>query len=124
MSHQHAPEVQPDGSILLWDNGNGRSPSFSRAIRYGFDETMGTHEVLFEWIDTPAFFDFAVGDADRLANGNTLITAGVSGRIIEIDPVGRIVWEKRLARPQDHWPYRTILVPASWLPAAPRALAD
>jgi len=31
-------------------------------------------------------------DADRLANGNTLITDSRHGRVIEIDPAGAIVW--------------------------------
>jgi len=124
MSHQHAPEIQPDGSILLWDNGNGRVPPYSRAIQYAFDPALGTYEVLFEWSDVPPFYDFAVGDADRLPNGNTLVTAGVSGRIIEVDPAGRIVWEKRLVRPQDHWHYRTVLVRPEWLPEHIRVLGD
>ncbi|MHC4955065.1 MAG: aryl-sulfate sulfotransferase [Planctomycetota bacterium] len=124
MSHQHAPEIQPDGSILLWDNGNTRVPPYSRAIQYSFDETLGTYDTLFEWADTPTFFDFAVGDANRLANGNTLMTAGTSQRIVEVDPVGRIVWDLRMREGYGFWHYRCHAVPDDWIPASIRALGD
>jgi len=124
MSHQHAPELQPDGSILLWDNGNGYSPPFSRAVQYSFDAEAGTYQRLFEWHDEPTFFDRAVGDANRLPNGNTLITAGVSGRIIEVDAAGRIVWDLRMEADSGFWNYRCLQVPESWIPAGMRAPAD
>jgi len=34
-------------------------------------------------------------DADRLANGNTLITDSKNGRVIEVTPEGDVVWEFR-----------------------------
>jgi len=105
--HQHAPEVQPDGTILLWDNGNGRTPPYSR----------------WEWRGDPDFFDFAVGDADRLPNGNTLITAGVSGRIIEVDPLGEIVWEIAVS-PGVWWIYRAEHLPADRVPESLKAFGD
>lgn len=115
MSHQHAPEIQDDGSILFWDNGNGHSPPRSSAKMFSFDEATGAFNSLFEWSDSPSFFDFAVGDADRQPNGNILITAGVSRRIIEIDPGGRKIWELMLGGAR-HWIYRTQQVPASFIP--------
>ncbi|MEM8882964.1 MAG: aryl-sulfate sulfotransferase [Planctomycetota bacterium] len=124
IGHQHAPEIQPDGSILLWDNGNGKNPQQSRAVQFAFDEMAGTIDVVFEWIDNPPFYDPAVGDANRLPNGNTLITAGVSGRLIEVTPAGRIVWEKRFDDGPEYWQYRAELVPDELVPAAIRALSD
>jgi len=124
MSHQHAPEIQPDGSILLWDNGNGRDPRFSRAIQYTFDVDAETYAVAFEWSDSPTFYDPAVGDANRLPNGNTLMTAGVSGRIIEVDAAGEIVWDLRMEAASGFWNYRCLRVPPSWIPERLRAPAD
>lgn len=39
------------------------------------------------------FYSQYVSGADRLPNGNTLITPGQEGRIIEVSPDGRVVWE-------------------------------
>jgi len=116
MSRQHAPEVQADGSILFFDNGSGQAPPRTSVKQFDFDEVAGTFEPLFEWSDSPPFHDFALGDADRLSNGNILVTAGVSRRIIEIDPQGRIVWELKLSGDR-HWIYRTQQVPEERIPA-------
>ena len=115
MSYQHAPEVQADGSILFWDNGNHHVPRVSRARMVSFDETTGAYEELFSWQDSPPFFDFAVGDADRMPNGNVLVTAGVSGRVIEVTLDGRIAWELALEGDR-HWIYRCRQVPEEWIP--------
>ena len=41
-------------------------------------------------------------DADRLANGNTLIVESANKRIIEVTPKGKVVWElKGLKHPID-----------------------
>jgi arylsulfate sulfotransferase len=90
--YQHAPELQEDGSILFYDNGNNRAgtgeggvPPWSRATVYEVDDTSGDPA---EWSATqrwehlteedPGEVLFAgfLGDADRLANGNVLITHG------------------------------------------------
>jgi hypothetical protein len=125
MSHQHAPEIQEDGTILLYDNGNGYTPPFTRVTRIRFDEPAGVAEIVYEWRDQPDFYDFAVGDANRLANGNILVTAGISGRLIEVVPGRGIVWESRFVDNTRWWAYRTELVPESLvdpsvLPRLPR----
>jgi hypothetical protein len=113
--YQHAPEVQDDGTILVYDNGNRRpgfgtseNPYFSRVVLYSIDGDAKTAEQLWEFRsslnDQPAFAGF-VGDADRLANGNVLITDGglngsmdgvTSAQIVEVVPFGSdggdIVW--------------------------------
>jgi len=90
---QHAPEVQPDGTILLYDNGSQRPvatddkaeapPPFSRAVLYELDRsgppsTWTARQVWEHRIDTPAgpvFADF-LGDADSIGGGHVLITHG------------------------------------------------
>ncbi|MHC4957467.1 MAG: aryl-sulfate sulfotransferase [Planctomycetota bacterium] len=123
-SHQHAPEVQADGSLLIWDNGNGAEPPRSRVVQLAFDEQAGTVEEVFEWRDTPDLFDTAVGDADRLPNGNILATAGVSGRMMEITPAGEIVWELKLSGDDTWWFYRSEFVPAEQVPDRLEPFAD
>jgi arylsulfate sulfotransferase len=98
--HQHAPEVQADGTILLYDNGNGRpgdDPPHSRAVLYAVDAAAGTVEQLWEHrsrVGDQLILAPFVGDADRLANGNVLVTDGglqavvdgVSAQIVEVVP--------------------------------------
>ena len=40
-----------------------------------------------------SFFTHFTGGAERLPNGNTLITEGASGRLFEVTPANRVVWE-------------------------------
>lgn len=97
--HQHAPEITPDGNILVFDNGNNRASPFdpinganifSRAAEYSIDEE--TMDVDLVWESTgfseeePIFAGF-LGDADTLPEtGNVLITFGgnVPARIVEV----------------------------------------
>ena len=41
----------------------------------------------------PRFFSTNISSAQRLPNGNTLITAGAGGRMFEVTKEGAIVWE-------------------------------
>ena len=107
--HQHAVEVQDDGSILLYDNGNDRpgtdanSPDvnqhpYSRAVLYSLDEASKTATQKWEMrsvIDGRPLYAFFVGDADHQPNGNILIDnggiidpAGQSALITEVVPTG------------------------------------
>jgi hypothetical protein len=124
--HAHAVELQEDGSLLLYDNGNGRpgtkagdpeSPTYSRAVLYeisdsGEDRTQW--EAIQRWehrvndIDENPLFASFLGDADRLENGNVLITHGgiwnrpatQRSRIIEVtsdnESGDSIVWDLAL----------------------------
>ena len=87
--HQHAPTTTPDGTVLMFDNGNYRarpfeeptppSESFSRAVEYRIDED--NMEVTQVWSfggpgDEPFFARF-LGDADWMPQtGNVLINYG------------------------------------------------
>jgi hypothetical protein len=88
---QHAPEVEPDGTILLYDNGSQRPPApdgkveppYSRAVQYRLDRsgprsTWTARQVWEHRIDTPVgpvYSDF-LGDADAIGDGHVLITHG------------------------------------------------
>ncbi|HLT38062.1 MAG TPA: aryl-sulfate sulfotransferase [Enhygromyxa sp.] len=74
--HQHSPEWQPDGSLILYDNavGNPELPNaevHSRAVRYALDFDAMTATMA--WADDdPKFVSALAGDADRTSNGHVL----------------------------------------------------
>ncbi len=119
-AHQHAPEVQPDGSILLYDNGVGRAEPVSRAVRYRLDGGRAWQEWAHELRDGDGDGDAdgdggrpvycsRLGDVNRLPGGNVLVTHGnildgrgrLHARIIEVTPGGDVVAELRVA--DDDW---------------------
>jgi hypothetical protein len=92
--YQHAVELQDDGSILLYDNGNDRpgtvigdpdTPMYSRAVLYEVDDSSTDRSewmVTQRWEHTVDDADGSVvyarflGDADLVSNGNVLVTHG------------------------------------------------
>lgn len=86
MTHQHDPEIQPNGNIVVCTY--GRPPQAIEIDRAG--------EVAWAWRLPPdmAFPGVLIRDADRLPNGNTLITLGT--RVVEVTREGRIVWQLRV----------------------------
>ena len=144
--HQHAVELQDDGSILLYDNGNFRpgtavgdpdAPTYSRAVLYAVDDTADDPA---QWSATqvwehrmddvqgrPLYARF-LGDADRVDNGNVLITHGgidlpdefVNVRIVEVvpdgDSGGDIVWDLSFGDAvREYSSYRAERVPSLYL---------
>ena len=125
----HDPEIHEDGTLLVFDNGgysgvieDGNPRGYqTRAVEYAIDEETSTATLIWEWpgsypVDawyTSQLYVPFWGDADRLENGNVLITAGRRGtdeltpesRVIEVTKAeGEVVWELRL--PKDHGIYR------------------
>lgn len=86
MSQQHDPEMLPNGNILFANP--GRPPQAVEINPAG--SVVWNYTIL---PDTP-FSSASTRDADRLQNGNTLIT--VANRLIEVTPQGIIVWQFRL----------------------------
>ena len=92
-SHAHDPEILPNGNIFLFDNGNHRFPiESSRAIEIAYDPVLAWADIVWAWPTEPLFFDSAMGDANRLPNGNALVTSSHHGAIYEVTPDGEIVW--------------------------------
>jgi hypothetical protein len=100
-SFQHAPERQPNGNMLLFNNGNFieplANPRVSSAVEMSLDFSVNPPTATKVWeyrlvqedLITPAYGPF-VGDADRLPNGNTIISEGPTGLIVEVDSNGNI----------------------------------
>ena len=88
-SKQHDVRRLENGNILLFDNGNNHNPATSRAVEYEIDEINKTLTLIWEYLNPYGEVSLAMGSAQRLPNGNTLINwgniAGASGgRIIEV----------------------------------------
>ena len=118
---QHAPELTPNGNVMVFDNGFGRdygaAPQFSRMVEFAIDEANLTATQVFEYgRDRPELFSPIVSDVDTLASGNRLMVSGATTRIstyvdptqvsatwaddervkawiIEVDPSGQPVFE-------------------------------
>ena len=92
-AHQHHATWLRNGNIQIFDNGmhRVRARSISRVIEV--DPT--TDEVVWTYEGNPPsqFFSGHISGATRLANRNTLVCEGTSGRLFEITPAGETVWE-------------------------------
>jgi hypothetical protein len=85
--HQHAPMITPQGTILLFDNGNKRhrptehlpDRDYSRAVEYAIDEQTMQVSQVWSYGDhgEDNFYSSALGDANLLPlKQNVLITDG------------------------------------------------
>jgi hypothetical protein len=86
---QHDPSVLDDGNLLLFDNRS--TPGASRVLE--FDLENGRPAWSYRGTAEHPFFSKFLGTAQRLPNGNTLITESDAGRAFEVDRAKKIVWE-------------------------------
>jgi hypothetical protein len=103
---QHDPEVTRSGNIVLFDNGHAELRPHSRAIEIEYEYNPSgesTAQVVWEYRPDPDVFTPIWGDADRLGNGNTLVTfgetqLGKTTRIVEASAQAEaeVVWELRM----------------------------
>ena len=101
--HMIAPGLPGSGNILVFDNQGGAGyPPAALGIYAGsrileIDPT--TKEIVWQYtaedsgLPPWAFFSSFVSNAQRLPNGNTLITEGMQGRLFQVTPDGDVVWE-------------------------------
>jgi arylsulfotransferase ASST len=85
LDKQHHATVTGD-NVLIFDNGTGRN--FSRVI----EVDPRTRNIIWDFRN-PRFFSTSRGGAQRLPNGNTLITDSDNGRVFEITSKGKMIWE-------------------------------
>lgn len=131
-----------EGNILVFDNGgwagygcpNPGAPTGNKAALRDYSRVLEFDPVTLKivWQYTPAeagcvmpvdanrFYSPFISGAQRLPNGNTLITEGSGGRIIEVTEKHEIVWEyispywgKEL---KVNMVYRAYRVPYQWIP--------
>jgi arylsulfotransferase ASST len=131
--HAHlVPKGLPGaGNLLVFDNGgasgygfaNPNAPqgvgAFARATSRVLEINPVTLELVWSY-SNPRFFSTNISGAQRLANGNTLITAGAGGRMFEVTREGAIVWEYMYplfsGANASNAVYRAYRVPYGWIP--------
>jgi hypothetical protein len=85
LNHQHNPQWLGDGAVLVADSDNNRVVELHRTDEGRWEPTWALYEA--------GGLDFAwPRDADRLPNGNTLITDTRNQRLVEVDEDGTVVW--------------------------------
>lgn len=109
---QHYPHWIPSGlpdagKLLIFNNGFGRTPSFSEILKITppastpgvynnvINSAYGPNSPDFNYsasVQTD-FYSAVLSSAQQLPNGNILIAKGDVGKIFEIDPDKNIVWE-------------------------------
>lgn len=94
VAQQHCASELEDGSILIFDNGTFRhkeSATYSRVIQVD----RSSKKIVWEYRDPHpmTFFTPFMGGAQRLQNGNTLITEAAFGRVFEVTEEGKLCWE-------------------------------
>jgi hypothetical protein len=150
----HHPHLIPrglpgEGNLLVFDNGgcagygipNGVSRYGAAAERRDYSRVLEfnpvTQEVLWQYtpaeaghiepLDSYKFYSPFVSAAQRLPNGNTLITEGANGRIFEVTAEHKTVWEYVSPYIQtgktglkDARISRAYRVPYEWIPQLPK----
>lgn len=126
------PEGLPGaGNLLLFDNGGSSgygdpspiSPNGDAIYQRAGSRVLEIDPVSMKLVwsySAPDFYSFNISSAQRLPNGNTLITEGTTGRVFEVTREKEIVWEY-LAPPGEgprasHALYRAYRIPYGWLP--------
>ena len=131
-----------EGNILVFDNGgwagygppNPGAPTGYRNARRDYSRVLEfdpvTLEVVWQYtaaeagfapiVEAYKFYSGYISSAQRLPNGNTLITEGTDGRLFEVTPEYEIVWEyisPYFGKKRNHNSvYRAYRVPYEWIP--------
>jgi hypothetical protein len=87
----HEPVLLGNGHLLVFDNFGLRREdrNYSRAL----EMDPVTQQVSWSWAGPPSFVSKICGLVQRLPNRNTLVTVSTEGRVLEVTPEGKVVWE-------------------------------
>lgn len=105
---QHDPDFLVDGWIGVFDNtfdGTRRGTFLGGSRIVALQPHTSAQKVLFPTDQSEPFYTSVGGKWQELANGNLLLVEAEAGRIVEVAPDGRTVWEWIVA------PYDEELVP-------------
>ena len=94
LSHPNEASVLKNGNFLIFDTGRhcgGEGVGFSRALELD----PNTNKMVWSYEEDPPVFLYScfLGNCQRLPNNNTLICEGTTGRILEVNQRGHMVWE-------------------------------
>jgi hypothetical protein len=137
---QHHPHLIPKGlpgagNLLVFDNGGASgygfvtpaapdgANSFARANSRVLEINPVTLELVWSF-NGPRFYSSNISGAQRLPNGNTLVTEGANGRLFEVASDRKIVWEYMYpvfgGAQSSNAVYRGYRVPYGWIPQITR----
>ncbi|WP_169053634.1 aryl-sulfate sulfotransferase [Alteraurantiacibacter aquimixticola] len=123
------------GNLLVFDNGGSAgygdptavSPTGNAVMQRPTSRVLEIDPVTLEVVWTYAganFYSFNISGAQRLQNGNTLITEGAPGRVFEVTSEGDIVWEYMNGPSEGYGGlnavYRAYRLPYDWIPQLDR----
>lgn len=97
---QHDPTLLDNGNILLFDNGMQKPDTMRSGIPASRVLEVNPKNNEIEWEYTGdglrgfRFFSGVISGAQRLPNGNTLITEGVPGRIFEVKKGQKVKYDE------------------------------
>jgi hypothetical protein len=133
---QHHAHIIPKGlpgagNLLVFDNGgasgygftNPTAPDGANAFARANSRVLEINPVTLQLVWSyagPRFYASNISGAQRLPNGNTLITEGPSGRLFEVTKEGKIVWEYInplfTGAQSTNSVYRAYRLPYDWIP--------
>jgi len=90
-SHQHSSQITHDNNLIFFDNGRDNDPEVSRCMEVDFNNGENA-DLIWEYVLPDSMLTLSRGECDRLLNNNTLITAGRTGNVIELNENDEIVW--------------------------------
>ena len=90
-SHQHSAQITYDNTLLFFDNGRDNIPELSRCLEIDFNEEQIPF-INWEYVLPDSLLTLSRGECDRLENGNTLISAGRTGNVLEVNQENEIIW--------------------------------
>ncbi len=91
---QHDPDFLGDGWIGVFDNNRVRGEATGEGSRIiAFQPHTDSVDVLFQPAHLDRFYTHERGKWQQLENGNMLLTEAATGRVVEVSPDGRAVWE-------------------------------
>ncbi len=130
-AHMIPSGLPGQGNILVFDNG-GRSgyggrdgyPRNTRQYSRVIEFNPVTLEIVWQYgteSGEERLFSPNISSAQRLPNGNTLITEGVNGRIFEVTTEKKTIWEyyTPAANKGNTAVYRAYRIPPEWVPDNP-----
>jgi hypothetical protein len=99
--HDIRPVPGVPNHYTLFDNGNYRTPLFSRAIEFQLDTLNRTATKVWEYRHNPDRYSVNMSNVQRLPNGNTLINWAQNHlpKVTEVTPDGEIVYEMNFIEP-------------------------
>ena len=94
-SQQHSVQLTPNGNLIFFDNARYQNPELSRCIEVDFDSNNEPY-LVWEHVLPDTMFTGSRGECDRLVNGNSLISAGRTGNVLEVDSDNQIIWHLKV----------------------------